>query len=122
MAQRIAGVAYLKIDGAQYALRGNFSVSPSNIERQMLAGQDGPHGFSEMPRIPYIEADISMQPGFSLTQAQAITNSTITAELANGNTYTLRNAATTAAFVINTQAGIAHIRWEGMGANESVGG
>ena len=52
MAQRIAGVAYVKVDGTQYPLRGNFTVSPSNVERQMLAGQDGVHGYSEIPRVP----------------------------------------------------------------------
>ena len=122
MAQRIAGVAYLKVDGVQYALRGNFTVSPSLLERQMLAGQDGVHGYTEMPRVPFIEGDISLQPGFSLTDAEAITNSTITAELANGSTYTLVNAATTAAYSINTKEGLTHIRWEGMNSNESVGG
>jgi len=120
MAVRIAGTAFVKVDGTQYALRGNFTVSPSTKERQMLAGQDGVHGFSEMPRVPFIEGDISMQPGFSLTDAQAITNSTITAELANGSTYTLINAATTAAFSINTREGIVHIRWEGIFSNEAT--
>jgi len=44
MAQRIAGIAFLKIDGNMLALRGNFTVSPSAVERNMLAGQDGVHG------------------------------------------------------------------------------
>jgi hypothetical protein len=31
MAQRIAGTAFLKVDGAIYPLRGNFTVSPSAL-------------------------------------------------------------------------------------------
>jgi hypothetical protein len=40
MAPRIAGVAFLKVDGQQYPLRGNFMVSPSAVERAGIAGQD----------------------------------------------------------------------------------
>ena len=122
MAQRIAGVAFLKIDGQQYALRGNFTVSPSLVERTMLVGQDGVHGFAAVPRAPSIEGDISTQPGFSLTDAESIVNSTITAELANGSTYTLMNAATTGAYNIDTREGIVHIRWEGMMAKARASG
>jgi hypothetical protein len=118
MAQRIAGVAYVKVDGTQYPLRGNFTVSPSNVERQMLAGQDGVHGYYEIPRVPFIEGDISTVPGFSLETAQAIVDSTVTAELANGMTYTLNDATTTAAFSINTRDGLFHIRWEGVTCDE----
>ena len=59
MAQRIAGIAFLKVDGNQYPLRGNFTVTPSVIERAGLAGQDYIHGYSEMPRVPSIEGDVS---------------------------------------------------------------
>jgi len=40
MSQRVAGVAYLKVDGQIYPLRGNFTVSPSSVERAGIAGQD----------------------------------------------------------------------------------
>jgi len=41
MAQRVAGIAFLTVDGTQMQLRGNFTVSPSPVERTMIAGQDG---------------------------------------------------------------------------------
>ena len=63
MAQRIAGIAFLTVDGDQMALRGNFTVSPSPVERTMLAGQDGVHGYQELPRVPYIEGDLSTHAG-----------------------------------------------------------
>jgi hypothetical protein len=44
MAQRIAGVAFITVNGEQMALRGNLTISPSAVERTMLAGQDGVHG------------------------------------------------------------------------------
>ena len=30
----------------------------------MIAGQDGVHGYQELPRVPYIEGDLSTMPGF----------------------------------------------------------
>lgn len=52
MAQRIAGIAFLKVDGNQYPLRGSFTVTPSVIERAGIAGQDYIHGYSELPQSP----------------------------------------------------------------------
>ena len=115
---RVAGIAYLKVDGQQYDLVGNFSVSPSMIERAMLAGQDGVHGYSEMPRVPYIEGDIRLAPGLTVAQLDAMTNVTVTTELANGSTYSLQQAVTTAAHTINTRDGIVHVKWEGMDASQ----
>ena len=51
MAIRFAGIAFLSVDGRQYQLRGNFTVSPSPVERTMIAGQDGVHGYQELPRV-----------------------------------------------------------------------
>ena len=79
---RIAGVVYLKVDGNQYALKGNLTVSPDLIERTGVAGQDGVHGYTEQVHVPYISGDISDSAGLSLEDLRAITNSTVTAELA----------------------------------------
>lgn len=118
MAQRFAGIAYVKVDGSQLPLRGNFTVSPSRLERAGIAGQDGVHGFSELPRVPYIEGDISLTPEISVEDLQDITNATVTAELANGKTYVLSEAWTKAAFELNTHEGMARIRFEGITCNE----
>jgi hypothetical protein len=40
MAVRFAGVAFVMVDAMQYRLRGNLTVSPSPVERTMIAGQD----------------------------------------------------------------------------------
>jgi hypothetical protein len=66
MAVRIAGIAFLLVDSNQMALRGNFTVSPAVVERTMLAGQDGVHGYQELPRVPYIEGDLSTMPDLNL--------------------------------------------------------
>ena len=50
------------------------------------------HGFSENPVVPYIEGDVTTDPGTSVNDVDNVTDSTIVAELANGKTYVLRNA------------------------------
>ena len=54
-------------------LRGNFTVSPSALERAGIAGQDYVHGYSELPRVPYIEGDITTVVGMSTEELEAIT-------------------------------------------------
>src|SRR3954469_18737266 len=105
MAQRIAGIAFLTVDGNQLALRGNFTVSPSAFERTMIAGQDGVHGYQELPRVPYIEGDISLMPEVNLEDLEAQTDVTVVAQLANKKQYTLVGATCKAALEANSRDG-----------------
>lgn len=118
MAQRFAGIAFLTVDGNQLALRGNFTVSPSAVERTMIAGQDGVHGYQELPRVPYIEGDISTIPGLSLESLEAETDSTVVAQLANNMQYTLSGATCKAGLEANTRDGQVRVRWEGLICDE----
>lgn len=119
MAQRIAGIAFLTVDGTQMSLRGNFTVSPSPVERTMIAGQDGVHGFQELPRVPYIEADLSTMPGFYLEDLLQQTDSTVVAQLANMMQYTLTAATCKGGFENNTRDGQVRVRWEGVTCQET---
>jgi tail tube protein len=121
MATRFAGIAFLMAGGSQWALRGNFTVSPSSVERTMLAGQDGVHGYQELPRVPYIEADLSAMPNVSLEDLEAQTDVTVIAQLANEKQYTLANATCKAAFEENTRDGQFRVRWEGLWCEEMDG-
>lgn len=118
MAVKIAGTAFLKINGDQLPLRGNFTVSPGAFDRTMIAGQDYVHGFSELPRVPYIEGDISSHPDVRFEDIEAEVNVTVTAELNNGRTYVLKEAACKSGITINTRDGQATIRWEGTSCEE----
>jgi uncharacterized protein YlzI (FlbEa/FlbD family) len=118
MAQRIAGIAFLKVDGNIYPLRGNLTVSPSTVERAMLAGQDFIHGYSEMPRIPAISGDVSLDPALSMEDVERLVDVTVTAELANGKVYVLREAACTAALDLNTREGTTRVVFQGISCDE----
>lgn len=118
MAKRVAGTCFLKADGNQYPLRGNFTVSPSRLERAGIAGLDRVHGYSENPRVPFIEGDVTLDPALSIEALEAVTDATITAQLANGKTYTLFEAWTKAAFELNGHDGMVRVRFEGTNASE----
>jgi len=118
MGQRFAGVAFVMVDGNQLPLRGNFTVSPSLVERTMIAGQDHVHGFQELPRVPYIEGDISTTPDVSLEDLEAQVNVTVVAQLANGKQYTLIDATCKGGFEDNTRDGQVRVRWEGQWCEE----
>src|SRR5262249_45053416 len=122
MAPRIAGIAYLKVDSGLLPLRGNFTVSPSAFERAGIAGQDDVHGYSELPRVPYIEGDVSLDPNLSMDNLEAVTQATVTAELANGNVYVLHEAWCKSAQELNSREGQTRVRFEGRFCEEILGG
>lgn len=121
MATKFAGIAYLQIDNQQYALRGNFTVSPSPVERTMIAGQDGVHGYQELPRVPFIEGDLSAVPNLSLATLDSLVDVTVTAQLANGAVYTLVGATCKAGLEENTRDGQVRVRFEGLWCEEILG-
>ncbi|MFN3686098.1 phage tail tube protein [Salinarimonas sp.] len=115
---RIGGVAYIKVDDRQIALRGGLTVSVDGFEREGVAGQDGVHGYTEKPRVPFIECDVTTTAEASMDFLRSIVNATVTAELANGKTYVLRDAWTAGAREINAEEGMVNVRFEGMSGTE----
>ena len=118
---RFGGIAFWSVDGNQLAVRGNLEVMPSESERTGVAGQDAVHGYTELPIVPYIAADVSTLVGASIEDIDAVTDSTITAELANGTVFVLRNAWRAERSTVNTRDGQFHVRFEGMSCVEMVG-
>lgn len=118
MAQRIAGVAFFKVDGNILPLRGGFTVSPSVVTREGIAGQDYIHGYSEMPRVPSIVGDVSTVPELFMEALENMTNVTVTAELANGKVYVLREAWCKSALENATREGQMRVSFEGVSCDE----
>jgi hypothetical protein len=118
MAQKFAGIAFLTAGGNQIALRGNFTVSPSVVERTMIAGQDGVHGYQELPRVPFIEGDVSTLPGLRLEDLEDQVDVTVVAQLASGWQYVLVGATCKAALEANARDGQIRVRWEGLWCEE----
>ena len=114
MGIRMAGVAYVKVDGSQLPLRGNLTVSPTRYERTGVAGQDGVHGYAEKPRVPYIELDVSTITGVAVEDIDAMDDATVTAELADGRVFVLRNAWRAQTSEVNSKDGQFKVRFEGL--------
>jgi hypothetical protein len=66
-----------------------------------------------LPRVPFIEGDVSLVPGLLMEDVEAITNSTVQADLANGTSYVLTEAWCKAAFDLNSHDGQTRVRFEG---------
>lgn len=115
---RIAGTAFLRVDGQQYALKGNLTLSIDPFIREGLAGMDGVHGYKETPQVPHITCDISDLGGMSLQTLRSICNSTVTAELGNGKTYLLRGAWTAAIMDLNVADGQVTVNFQGLAGEE----
>jgi hypothetical protein len=115
---RIAGVAFVKFDGRQLPIRGNWKVGFNKLKREGIAGQDRVHGYKEMPDVPFIEGDVSTTEDVSLPVLLSITDATVTIEIANGKAYVLRNAWTANGYEIETEEGKLGVRFEGMEIDE----
>lgn len=110
---RLAGVAYLTVDGVSYALRGELSYNPSYVTRETVAGMDGIHGYIEKPFAGYIEGTFTDSGGLTVANFNAMTNSTVMAELANGKVIVGRNMWTVDTQEVNSAEGSVKVKWEG---------
>ena len=117
---RIGGVLTFQVSGATYQVRGNWTVSPNMVKREGVAGQDGVHGYTEMPVVPGAKGDFTTTPGLSITALQNITNSTVQITLANGSTYVLTSAWANPAVEINTAEGRYAIEFGCMSCTETT--
>lgn len=120
MAQRVAGVCFVKVDGAQLAARGSWEWSPFTSKKEGVAGQDQVHGFKEMPTVPYIKGKITDLGGVSVSKFQNFKNSTVTLETASGKVIVLRDAWVKDEIVVNSEDGSYDAHFEGMSINEQT--
>lgn len=115
---RLAGTAYLSVDGVTYMLAGDFEYNPSKVSRESLAGMDRVHGYSEKPNTPHISGTLRDAGGLSVAALNDMTNVTVVCELANGKTVVGRNM-----WAVETQTAKAadatiEVKWEGFSVTE----
>lgn len=113
---RIAGIAFVKADGAQFSVAGTITSSPFDLEREMLVGASGVAGNKEMPRVPFIEIEIFDDADTDLIALHALTNSTVQVELANGDVHVYRNAVSITPPEVNPIDGTTTMRFEALSA------
>lgn len=117
---RLAGVAYVAIDGRSYAIVGEGTYRPSQENRETLLGQDGYHGYKAMPAAGMISWKGRDSGGVSVQTVAGFDNVTVTLELANGKTVIGRNMVRVGEGVeVNSEEGSYDIRWEGPEVTEN---
>ncbi len=116
---RLAGVAYLTVDGTNYMLAGDFTYSVSKVSRETLTGQDRVHGYSEKPVAGKMSCSVRDAGGLSVASFNAMTNVTVTVELANGKTIVGRNMWTVEPQEVKTAEAIFEVKWEGFSVEEA---
>jgi hypothetical protein len=116
----IGGTAYIKVDGTQYKMKGNWKVAPNAVMRKGVAGMDGTHGYIEAYQVQYAEGDISDYGGLSIQALQNITSSTVTISLVNGKTYVVVSGWYASTGELDVVQGQTTVRFEGMDVTEML--
>ncbi len=89
----IAGTASATINGKSYNIAGEGTYQPSGSKREPLIGQDGFHGFSEMPQPGKITWKGRDTGAISIAELSEAVDATVVLILANGKTVIGRNMA-----------------------------
>lgn len=116
---RLAGVCYVTIDGVNYMAAGDFAYKVSGVKRETLNGQDGTHGYKEMPIQGAISGTLRDSGGLSLADINGLTSATVVLELANGKTVIGRNMWTVDEQENKTSEGTIDIKLEGPSVTEN---
>ncbi|SUQ01918.1 Phage tail tube protein [Yersinia ruckeri] len=83
---RLAGTAFVTVDGLTIMVAGQFKYSPSRVKRETLTGMDGVHGYKETfsaPLFPARSAIVAEPQSVILTNRPTSASSV---KLANGKT------------------------------------
>jgi len=116
----IAGTAQVTVDGATYQLEGSAKYSPSRVKREALIGQDGFHGWKEMPVAGSISMSLRDAGNLTVGQLNAIRNATVVLTLANGKIVAGRNMGTTDVQEVETEDAKFDVKFEGPQVSEQT--
>ncbi len=116
---RLAGIAYLSVDGQSYMLAGELSYQVSTVSRETLIGQDTVHGYSEKPVAGFISGTLRDAGDLTVADFNAMNDVTVVVELANGKTILGRNMWTVEAQEVKTVEGTFEVKWEGFAVEEA---
>lgn len=112
MTNRRSGIIFISVNGVNYDAKGNFNYNLGGFQREAIAGADRIHGYKEMPKIAFIEGEITDRSNLDVAELQAIDNATVTLELANGKTIVLREAWFSGEGTVGTEEANIALRFE----------
>lgn len=90
---RRGGVIFVKADGKQFDVKGQFEYNLGVPKRDPIIGHDGTHGYKEVPQEAYISGEITDSGDMDLkNDLLTLAGANITLELANGKVIVLEEA------------------------------
>lgn len=118
MNRRVGGILFFKVDGELFQAKGEFTYNINPVKRESVVGQDGIHGFKEVPKIVFCEGSITDSDELDLEDFQAIRDATVTLELANGKVIQFRDAFYAADGDVTSSEGEIQVRFEAISGRE----
>jgi hypothetical protein len=115
---RRGGILSLNVNGVRQDAKGNFSYNLGKAKRDGIVGADRPHGYKEVPQIPFVEGEITDRGDLDVGALVETTDATVTLQVANGKTIVLRNAWFAGEGTVQTEEGNIAVRFEGLSATE----
>jgi hypothetical protein len=115
---RLAGTAFLTVDGRSYMLAGDFEYSPGSVTRETLSGMDFVHGFKEKPKPGHISGTLRDASSVSVAAINAMVDVTVVVQLANGKTIVGANMWTVEEQTVKSEDGTMEVKWEGRSISE----
>lgn len=118
---RLAGVASVTIEGRAYSIAGEGVYRPSGSHRESLVGQDGYHGYSEMPSVGKISWKGRDSGAVSISDLSDASDATVVLSLANGKVVIGRNMARIGegSIEVNTEDATFEVVFEGPDVKEA---
>jgi hypothetical protein len=116
----IAGTAQVTTDGVTQQLEGGLKYSVSTVKREALVGKDGFHGWKETPVTGSITMSLRDAGNLSVAAFNAMRNSTIVAQLANGKIVVGRNMGATDVQEVDTEDAKFEVKFEGPQVTEQT--
>jgi len=118
MARRVGGILFIKANGVQLQVKGNWTWNLGVDRKEAVVGADGVHGYKQMPRAPFIEGAITDKQDLDVAALQGLTDATIVAELANGKVLSFNDAWAAGDWDQTSEEGEIAGRFEAMSAQE----
>jgi hypothetical protein len=115
---RRGGIAYLKIDGVQQELKGNWSYRPSFEKKTAVKAHSAVVGFKGEWMEPYLEGEFINSQKLDLQKLVNLESATITLVEPTGKTFILSEAWYAGDGIGNTEEGNVAVRFEGKTGEE----
>lgn len=110
---RIAGTCFIKIDSEQLSVTGSVEI-PLNLNiKESILDLGGGVDYKETYRAPYVKAAFKVPKNFPLEKLKTRDDMTVTAEMANGQVYVLKNAWLEGEANHNPEDGTADLQFNG---------